>query len=183
MADKRERWAIIDEFPDYAISTLGRVKSFSRLVATYQGMRMTKERILKIQKGPRGYSIIGLLKDKKHYSPIVHRLVAKAFIPNPENKATVNHINFDITDNRVENLEWCTQKENNLHSQVNNRKVCGEKSHFSRLRAADVFDIRRIYSEDKLNQYEIADIYGVCQSTVWKIVNNKKWVHLKKQTS
>ena len=71
--------------------------------------------ILKIQKSS-GYSTIGLNQNSKRDSFLIHRLVAQAFIPNPENKLTVNHINHDKHDNRVINLEWNTQKEQNDHN-------------------------------------------------------------------
>ena len=66
-----------------------------------------------------GYPVVGLSKKGKSYTRTIHRLVALTFIPNPCNKPTVNHINEIKTDNRVENLEWMTVKENDNHGTRN----------------------------------------------------------------
>lgn len=63
-----------------------------------------------------GYLVLNLSMHGKEKTSTIHRIVAKAFIPNPENKVQVNHINGDKTDNRVENLEWVTKSENAIHS-------------------------------------------------------------------
>lgn len=73
--------------------------------------------------------MITLCGEQGHKKELIHRLVAQAFIPNPNSYAEVNHINYIKTDNRVENLEWCTHRDNNLHSfkkhsQIRNFKEC-----------------------------------------------------------
>lgn len=103
-----EMWVTVDEFPKYMVSNFGRIKN-------------NKNRILKTGVHRDGYSQICLRKNKKSYTRKIHRLVAIAFISNPENKPVVNHIDEDRTNNQVNNLEWMTIKENNLYgSHMNN---------------------------------------------------------------
>ena len=107
-----EIWKIIDEFPSYMISNLGRVKSLN-----YNGTK--EEKILKQTRQKKGYLKVGLYKDKKYYSRQVHRLVAIAFIPNLNNAPQVNHIDGNKTNNAVYNLEWCNNQYNQTHA-INN---------------------------------------------------------------
>ena len=95
----------------YQVSNLGRVKGLEKIVANNWGFKKWEERILKpgiVQ----GYSYVVLRKDKTSRNFRVHRLVALAFIPNPENKPCIDHINGCRTDNWVENLKWVTYSEN-----------------------------------------------------------------------
>lgn len=101
-----EEWRAVKNYEGlYEVSNTGKIK-------TLNYNRTGKERLLKQQSNYKGYKIIMLRKDNKVKKFKVHRLVAEAFIPNPENKPCVDHINTIRDDNRVENLRWVTHKEN-----------------------------------------------------------------------
>lgn len=95
-------WKKINGYPRYSVSSLGEVRNDDTGA------------FLKAVKAKNGYLRLMLTPGRVNKS--VHRLVAEAFIPNPNNKPYINHINGDKTDNRVDNLEWCTQSENMQHA-------------------------------------------------------------------
>ena len=106
MIMENEIWKTINDFDGlYEVSNFGRVKSL-------QQFHGTTERILKPFLNKWGYYRVSLRKSNKYYKKSVHRLVAEAFLPNPNNLPEVNHINEVKTDNRVENLCWVSSKEN-----------------------------------------------------------------------
>ena len=104
----------------YQVSSIGRVKSLSRYVEFYRNgrgpfLRPVKEKILSLGNNGR-YSTATLCRNDEMNQQYVHRLMCLAFLPNPKNKPQVNHKNGDSWDNRIENLEWCTESENIQHA-------------------------------------------------------------------
>lgn len=120
----------------YEVSSEGRVRSLN-----YHGEGRTE--ILKPNKIKRAYLQVSLHKDGKPSYFSVHRLVATMFIPNPENKPTVNHINEDKLDNRVENLEWSTYPEQMHHG------TCQERISEAKKGKEHTEETRRKMSESK----------------------------------
>lgn len=117
----------------YQISNLGNIKSLDHLVIQSNGMkRIQRGRILSKSKSIKGYLRVSLSKLKKNKHFFIHRLVMITFknISDSNNKQ-VNHINGIKDDNRVENLEWCTNRENIIHAYKNNliKSNKGEKHH------------------------------------------------------
>lgn len=111
MINNVEEWRDVVGYEGlYKISNKGRVKS-------YQG-RYKQPKVLKTTMTTTGYKKIELTKNKRRKAFKVHRLVAKAFLSNKENKPYVNHIDNNPLNNNVTNLEWCTQKENMIHSSI-----------------------------------------------------------------
>lgn len=116
----KEVWKDIENYEGiYQVSNLGNVKVLSRQVWNGKGFRTQDERILQQSNNQWGYNIVTLTKDSKRKPHKVHRLVAQAFIPNPENKEQVNHIDGNKTNNNVNNLEWNTRQENISHAYIN----------------------------------------------------------------
>ena len=158
------------------------IPTFKKYEITKDGVIRKKDskRIKSQYVGSTGYSMVSLNNDNGISKPRrVHRLIAKTFISNPENKKYINHINGDKLDNRIENLEWCTMTENNQHGfktgLINNT---GTNNGMSILNPEKVKEIKRMLDEAVLSQQKIADKFGVSRSCILKINLGKTWAHI-----
>ena len=178
--ENKEIWKDIQGYEGhYQISNIGRVKSLARKKNHIKGFAITKEIILKQQKNFDGYYNLSLKLNccRKNYS--IHRLVAIHFISNLDNKKEVNHINGIKQDNRVENLEWCTRRENIIHSFNTglNAGNKGEKHGMSKITELQVLEIKQRLKNGQTHQ-KIAEIYNVGRTTISAINQNKNWNYL-----
>jgi hypothetical protein len=159
------------------VSSFGRIKRMPYEYFNKGVKKMRTELIRKPSLSQRYYTI--RLFDK---TVLVHRVVAEAFIPNPEKKLFVNHIDGNKTNNSVNNLEWCTSSENSLHAyKAGMRKAHtkrGKESHFARLNEKDVLAIREKYEKGGFTQRQVAKEYSVTQSTIYQIINKISWNHI-----
>lgn len=153
----------------YQVSNLGRVFSVRRKL------------IMKPQKsgkGGLGYYQVPLTVGGKKYLAFLHKLIAEAFIPNPDNKPHVNHIDGNKKNNELSNLEWCTLKENSKHAYDTGLNRClkkGEEHYKSKLNADIVREIRRLYATGMYSQKKLSEMYKIHQTNVGFIVRMETW--------
>lgn len=164
----KEAWKPVKGYENYyEVSNLGRIKSLARTVSWKNragniSSRQDGEKIIAPDVLQTGYVRVkfrvgGIVKA---YS--VHRIVAEHFIDNPSGKPCVNHKDGNRTNNKVNNLEWCTYSENNLHEW----RVLGKKSYNSR-------KIKCVSSGDVFNSVSDAAKYiGVCKQTLFNAMRN-----------
>lgn len=163
----------------YQISSYGRVKSLARIT---KNNHKIPERILntttRLTKD--GYCRVTLIgKKSKTHDYRVHRLVAETFIPNPNNKPTVNHIDGNKKNNHVDNLEWNTREENMQHAYKHKLKKAmqGNLNGNAKLTPEQVRSIREeyVYESKEHGTVALAKRYGVTNRTIGLIVNNKSY--------
>lgn len=111
---------------------------------------------------------------------LVHRLVAEAFIPNPNNYSQINHIDGDKTNNNVKNLEWCNNSYNQKHAFKNGLQKSNFNHHNSKLNYEDVIYIKKEYKKNILGHgiHSLAKKFGVCDSTIRQIIEGKSYKNI-----
>lgn len=158
----------------YQVSNKGRVRSVTRIIKRTSGDMKFKSRIM-AGCVRNGYKIMPLSKNKTIKAWRVHRLVAIAFIPNPENKAEVNHKNGIRLDNKLDNLEWMTHQENVQHAFRTGLVKVGSQRKDAKLTEKDVIAIR---SNRQLTQKELAIKYNITPRHIRTILSRRSWKHV-----
>lgn len=143
-------------FPDYRISTDGKIYSYKRF---------DKGKVVPVHTQNNGYLFVPLWRDGKQYNRTIHRLVASHFIPNPEKFPVVNHKDNNKRNNLISNLEWCTQQYNVRQSPRKNNKLSLEIAQ----------TIRKEYAKGDVKQKDLANKYKVSRSQIGHIIRGFSW--------
>lgn len=153
----------------------GEIRSLDRMVPRRKsGSTPSMGRILKVAVN-RGYGVVTICAGngarKMH---LVHRLIAKTFIANPDNKPQINHKDGNPLNNSVDNLEWATRSQNQIHRYDVLKRGGGENHGLSKLKKENIYIIRLLHLH-KVPYKEIAKIFGVAGGTVSSIFSGRSW--------
>ena len=165
--DNKELWKPIEQFQYLEVSSKGRIK---RLAHKNRAERIQSD----FAKDRDGYCRCTVFRTDGTYTSMpVHRLVAMAFIPNPENKQCVNHIDGNRQNNSVENLEWVTPRENVIHSyKYGARKICKNVPRNTILTDFQINEIDNLRNYYTVNQ--IAKLFNIEYQSLKNIIHKKK---------
>ena len=144
-------------------------------IITKQGEIINKHNNRKLKPQPNGKGYLRVIIGKQKY--FVHRLVAEKYIPNPNNKLQVNHIDGNKLNNCVDNLEWVTNQENRNHAIKNNLYIYGDRCSWAKLTSNEVLEI---LNDDKHNFTELSKIFNVSRNTISNIKYGRTWKQLKR---
>ena len=184
---EQEIWKDIKDWEGlYQISNQGRVRQLDRYVNHCKGKRFVKGRILNPYVSKRGYYVVDLQYNQKKKKYTIHRLLMEHFVPNPENKPCVDHINGIRTDNRLCNLRWVTQKENcNNPLAIENYKRMQTKEkilrqNLTRITRKRKSAPRKVYKYTKTNQF-VEEYFSISEAGKQNNIDgNGIWVALDK---
>ena len=176
-----EVWKKIKEFGNYEVSNLGRIKSPDFILKTPTGqIWVRKGKILKPYKSKKGYLLCDLRINGKRKIVSVHRFVALAFIPNLDNKPQINHKDGNKENNCVENLEWCSNSENQIHAFKSGLQKGGLSHPNSKLTLEQVLYIKQncVVGSKKNGMQTMAKKFNVSSGTVKQIINGKSYRYI-----
>ena len=184
--ENEEIWLPIKGYENYyEVSTLGRVRALDIYVrndGNFAGGFIKNRKVRDQQTNKYGYKTIKLCKHGKCQRYLVHRLVAKAFIPTQNYNYQINHIDGDKTNNTITNLEWVTPAQNMKHAWetglINSEHSKGSNHANSKLTEKDVIEIRKLAAEKQLTRQQICDKFGISISTYKGIVTKRSWRHV-----
>lgn len=178
-----EQWKRVEELDGwYSVSNMGRVKSHVRQNRNELGQisgydKNGTGKIIKLSTAS-GYKVIDSKRIGEKRIYLVHRLVAKYFVPNPEGKPCINHKNFIRHDNRASNIEWCTHQENMTHYWESENALRGQKSPQAKLTKNDVLEMRAAWNLGCFSLHDLYEAYGTSVDNIRHIINRKSWAHL-----
>lgn len=174
MSEENELWKPIDGFEGmYEVSSHGRVRSLNRSVKTVRGLWTYKGKILSQYVGNNGYSCTRIRE--KGFLALVHRLVADAFIPNPDNLNTVDHIDGDKQNNRASNLRWMSLSNNVKRFWKGVRRDVGP-SFCMKLDESSVREARRLKPSHSFRALAVR--FNVSKCTIMRAISGKTWAHV-----
>lgn len=177
-----EEWRPVQDWEgSYEVSSLGRVRGITRSAnGGTVPHQIIPGRILSGSKSTGGYIRVSLRRGNGFRKVIdVHRLVATAFLPNPQKKPNVNHIDCGTANNNVSNLEWCTQAENLAHMDKLGRRVLanlGRPSTKALLTDDQALEIRARYAGGGCSWGQLATEYGICKRSIGRIIRGESYV-------
>ena len=167
----------------YSVSSMGRVRSEPRTIIRRDGVvTELNGKLLADRVSTKGYIVAALTrKGRAAYRP-VHQLVVEAFIGPIPDGLQVNHKSGIKRDNRLENLETVTPRENVAHAYrlglARRGRVYGEDSGTAKLTGEQVLEIRSRYAAGGVRQIDLADEFGIGRATIGKIVRGERWRHI-----
>ena len=174
-----EMWKPVPDWAAYEVSNLGQVRSVTRDVSNGHGIKYTVPGLmLTPRRNASGYMVVTLRAGKTvRRTPFVHRLVAAAFIPNPDSKPNINHLDCDPSNNHASNLEWCTQEENLAYMRHMGRQrgPTGQRPPVAQLSDSQVRQIRAEYALGGSSHQSIATKFRVSKRSIGRILAGKAY--------